>query len=148
LPDSARYGYTRAVCPLIFPVSGISGNYLADLGSLPWVVERAKVVQWLQKILEKLPDKKHGELHTYYKRMCRERQNLFLSLRPPGVLPDNNGSECAIRNVNPGSVGCDCDSENDANICVQDEKGSNVALICSDKKWIVVDDGPCNHGNS
>ncbi|WP_339727680.1 hypothetical protein [Maribacter stanieri] len=67
---------------------------------------------------------------------------------------NENNSKCFSPTQNlsnayePGSVGCDCDSENDANICVQDEKGSNVALICSEKKWIVVEDGPCNPGKS
>lgn len=61
--------------------------------------ERAKIVQRLQKILEEPPDKKHRELHTFYKRMCKERQNLFTFLYIPEVPPDNNGSERAIRNV-------------------------------------------------
>lgn len=69
---------------------GTSGEY---------VTERAKIVRQLQKLLEEPPDKSRGELHTFYKRMCRERQNLFTFLYLPEVPPDNNGSERAVRNV-------------------------------------------------
>ena len=62
-------------------------------------VEKTKIVQRLQKLLGEPPDKKYRELHTFYKRMCRERQNLFTFLYIPQVPPDNNGSERAIRNV-------------------------------------------------
>lgn len=61
--------------------------------------ERSKIVQRLQTILEEPPDGKHRELRTFYKRMCRERRNLFTFLYLPEVPPDNNGSERAIRNV-------------------------------------------------
>lgn len=61
--------------------------------------ERAKIVQRLRELLEKPPDQKHRELYTFYKRMCRERQNLFTFLYIPEVPPDNNGSERAVRNV-------------------------------------------------
>ena len=61
--------------------------------------ERAAMVQRLQKILERPPDAKDKELRTFYKRMCRERRNLFTFLYLPEVPPDNNGSERAIRNV-------------------------------------------------
>lgn len=61
--------------------------------------ERGKIVQRLQKILEKPPDGKDRELCTFYKRMCKESRNLFTFLYLPGVPPDNNGSERAIRNV-------------------------------------------------
>ncbi len=62
-------------------------------------VEKAKIVQRLQKLLDEPPDKEHRELHRFYRRMCRERQNLFTFLYVPEVPPDNNGSERAIRNV-------------------------------------------------
>ena len=42
------------------------------------------------------------------------------------------------------SIGCDCDSENDTDICMPDENGRSVALICSENKWIAVEDGPCS----
>lgn len=61
--------------------------------------ERAGMVQRLQKILERPPDGGHKELHTFYKRMCKERPNLFTFLYLPEVPSDNNGSERAIRNV-------------------------------------------------
>jgi transposase len=62
-------------------------------------IERTKIVQRLQKLLEEPPDKSQKELHTFYRRMCRERQNLFTFLYVPEVPPDNNGSERAVRNV-------------------------------------------------
>lgn len=61
--------------------------------------ERAGIIQRLQKILERPPDADHKELRTFYKRMCKERTNLFNFLYLPEVPPDNNGSERAIRNV-------------------------------------------------
>lgn len=62
-------------------------------------VEKAKIVRRLQKLLEEPPDKKHRELYRFYRRMCRERQNLSTFLYVPEVPPDNNGSERAVRNV-------------------------------------------------
>lgn len=62
-------------------------------------VEKMRVVQRLEKLLEKPPDKKQRELYTFYKRMCRERQHLFTFLFVEDVPPDNNASERAIRNV-------------------------------------------------
>ncbi|VAW12467.1 hypothetical protein MNBD_BACTEROID03-1466 [hydrothermal vent metagenome] len=61
--------------------------------------QRDQIVQRLQKLLERPPEKKHKELHTFYKRMRRERQNLFTFLFIKDVPPDNNASERAIRNV-------------------------------------------------
>lgn len=63
---------------------------------------------------------------------------------------DDNNSNCfsPIQNLTSAyesdSIGCDCDSQNDIDICVQDENGRNVALICSENKWIAVEDGPCS----
>lgn len=62
-------------------------------------VEKTRIVQRLEKLLEEPPDKKQRELYTFYKRMCRERQNLFTFLFIEDVPPDNNASERAIRNV-------------------------------------------------
>ena len=62
-------------------------------------IEKTKIVQRLQKLLGEPPDKVHKELFTFYRRMCRERQNLFTFLYLREVPPDNNGSERAIRNV-------------------------------------------------
>lgn len=60
---------------------------------------RAEIVQRLQKLLERPPDKGQKELYTFYKRMCRERQHLFTFLYLKDVPPDNNASERAIRNI-------------------------------------------------
>ena len=58
-----------------------------------------KIVQRLENLLEKPPNKKHKELFTFYKRICRERQNLFTFLFIKEVPSHNNASETAIRNV-------------------------------------------------
>lgn len=70
-----------------------------DLESLEHQKERMVIVQHLEYLLERPPDKKYKELYTFYKRMCRERQHLFTFLFLAQVPPDNNASERAIRNV-------------------------------------------------
>jgi transposase len=62
-------------------------------------VQRAKIIQRLESLLKNPPDSKHKKLYTFYKRMCRERQHLFIFLFIQEVPPDNNASERAIRNV-------------------------------------------------
>jgi len=64
-----------------------------------YTIERAKIIQKLQCLLEKPPDKTHKELFSFYKRMRRERQHLFTFLFLENVPADNNASERAIRNV-------------------------------------------------
>ena len=61
--------------------------------------QRAEILQRPQGLLERPPDKKHRELFTFYKRMCRERQHLFIFLFIEDVPPDNNASERAIGNI-------------------------------------------------
>jgi transposase len=61
--------------------------------------QRTKTVMLLQELLDRPPDKKDKELHTFYKRMRRERQQLFTFLFIENVPSDNNASERAIRNV-------------------------------------------------
>ena len=53
----------------------------------------------LEKLLDNPPEKQDKELYTFYKRMCRERQHLFVFLFMKEVLSDNNASERAIRNI-------------------------------------------------
>ena len=65
----------------------------------PSDVERMKIIIRLKNLLEKPPDKTHKELHTFYKRISKERQHLFTFLFLKEVPPDNNASERAIRNV-------------------------------------------------
>ena len=62
-------------------------------------IERTNIVQRLGKLMERPPDKEHGELYTFYKRMCRERRHLFTFLFIQDVPSDNNAYERAIRNV-------------------------------------------------
>lgn len=62
-------------------------------------IDRTKIIQNLEYLLNNPPDKTHKKLYTFYKRMCRERQHLFIFLFIEQVPPDNNASERAIRNV-------------------------------------------------
>ena len=62
-------------------------------------IQRTEIILRLEALLEKPPDKKHKELYSFYKRMCRERQQLFIFPFIEEVPPDNNASERAIRNV-------------------------------------------------
>jgi hypothetical protein len=41
-----------------------------------------------------------------------------------------------------GAVGCAC-GEADADVCASTPDGRQVALMCSDGKWIAAEDGPC-----
>lgn len=59
----------------------------------------AKIIQRLDRLLGKPPNKGDKELYTFYKRICRERQHLFTFLFVENVPPDNNASERAIRNI-------------------------------------------------
>ena len=65
----------------------------------PSDVERMKIIIRLKNLLEQPFDKTHKELHTFYKRISKERQHLFTFLFLKEVPPDNNASERAIRNV-------------------------------------------------
>lgn len=62
-------------------------------------IKRARIVQRLEGLLDRPPDQGLKELFTFYRRMCRERQQLFTFLYLAEVPPDNNASERAIRNV-------------------------------------------------
>ena len=61
--------------------------------------DRVGVVQKMEQLLEHPPEKKQKELYSFYKRMGRERQNLFTFLFIGDVPPDNNGSERAVRHI-------------------------------------------------
>jgi transposase len=56
-------------------------------------------VRRLERLLERPPDKGQKELFTFYRRIRRERGNLFTFLFVDGVPPDNNASERAVRNI-------------------------------------------------
>lgn len=63
------------------------------------VRRKSEIIQRLQYLLDKPPKKELKELFTFYKRILRERQNLFTFLFIEDVPSDNNASERAIRNV-------------------------------------------------
>lgn len=62
-------------------------------------INRNKIVNRLEILLQNPPDKKDKELYTFYKRACREREHLFTFLFIENVPQDNNASERDIRNV-------------------------------------------------
>lgn len=61
--------------------------------------ERDRIISTYQKLLEQPPDKKHKELHSFYKRMVKYKNHVFPFLHHQNVPPDNNASERAIRNI-------------------------------------------------
>jgi transposase len=63
-----------------------------------YTIERAKIIQKLQCLLEKSPDKTCKDLFSFYKRMRRERQHLFTFLFLKNLPANNNASERAIIN--------------------------------------------------
>lgn len=64
-----------------------------------YIAERNKIVCSLSEQLDSPPEKNKKELFTFYKRMCRDRQQLLVFLFIENVPPDNNASERAIRNI-------------------------------------------------
>lgn len=80
------------------------GSLLADAIALskegPPPEHRMAHIQYrLEGLLESPPEKTKKELHTFYRRILKEKDNLFTFLHNGGVPFDNNGSERAIRNV-------------------------------------------------
>lgn len=61
--------------------------------------ERNSIIRVLEELLNQPPDTKQKELYSFFKRMKRERQTLFVFLFIEQVPADNNASERAIRNV-------------------------------------------------
>ncbi len=70
-----------------------------DRNGEEYKIARTKEIQKMEQLLEHPPDKKQKELYSFYRRMGRERQNLFTFLFIEGVPPDNNGSERSVRNI-------------------------------------------------
>lgn len=73
--------------------------YKQERNCKKYVVQCTRIIQRMERLLEDPPDKSQKELHTFYKSMSRERQNLFTFLYIENVPPDNNGSERAVRNL-------------------------------------------------
>ena len=65
----------------------------------PQTAPTDKIHKRLDRLLGQPPEKEKKELHTFYKRILKEKGNLFTFLHHHGVPFDNNGSERAIRNV-------------------------------------------------
>lgn len=79
-------------------------SILADAMALseegpPGPTATAQVENRLRKLLERPPDRACKELYAFYKRVLKERGNLFTFLHYNGVPFDNNGSERAVRNI-------------------------------------------------
>ena len=60
---------------------------------------RSKLEDVLDALLDEVINEQYKELVSLKKRMVKYRDYLFSFLYYPGVPPDNNGSERAIRNV-------------------------------------------------
>jgi len=60
---------------------------------------RASIIQPFEFLLDNPPNKEQKKLYTFYKRMLRERKDIFTFLFLFNVPPDNNASERAIRNI-------------------------------------------------
>ena len=60
---------------------------------------RVSIIQRFEFLLDNPPNKEQKELYTFYKRMLRERKDIFTFLFLLNVPPDNNASERAIRNI-------------------------------------------------
>jgi transposase len=61
--------------------------------------ERVRIIRELEKLLNHHPNSQDNELYSFYKRMRKERETLFIFLFLENVPADNNASERAIRNV-------------------------------------------------
>lgn len=61
--------------------------------------QRSALEERMDKLLKIPIDKKHKELLSFFKRLNKYRNHLFVFLYEERVPPDNNGSERAIRNV-------------------------------------------------
>jgi transposase len=70
-----------------------------DFQNEQYNIDRALIIQRFDFLLDNPPNQKQKELYTFYKRMLRERQHIFIFLFIENVPPDNNASERAIRNV-------------------------------------------------
>ena len=68
-------------------------------GTKQYNKQKIQIIQKLENLLDKPPSKQLKELYTFYKRMRREQQNLFVFLYIIEVPADNNASERAIRNI-------------------------------------------------
>jgi len=62
-------------------------------------IDRALIIQRFDFLLNNPPNQKQKEFYTFYKRMLREREHIFIFLFIENVPPDNKASERAIRNV-------------------------------------------------
>lgn len=62
-------------------------------------IQRNVIINELEQQLNHPPDKQDIELYSFFKRMKRERQTLFVFLFIEQLTADNNASERAIRNV-------------------------------------------------
>ncbi|MFK5973798.1 MAG: hypothetical protein QM485_11015 [Flavobacteriaceae bacterium] len=71
----------------VLPYDAITLSKTKDIGQ---DLDRLEIVQRLKILSEKPPDKNHKEPYPFYKRACRERQNLFTFLFIKDMPPDNN----------------------------------------------------------
>ena len=61
--------------------------------------DRAGIMGRFNKLLSGPPDPENRKAFTFFKRILRNRDHIFVFLKDPAVPPDNNSSERAIRNI-------------------------------------------------
>jgi transposase len=59
----------------------------------------SEIMGRFQKLLTEPPDPKNKKAYTFFKRILRNRDHVFVFLTELAVPPDNNSSERAIRNI-------------------------------------------------
>ncbi len=66
---------------------------------LPEAEQLSTIMERFEKLLTEPPDPDHKKAYTFFKRILRNRDSIFVFLTDPAVPPDNNSSERAIRNI-------------------------------------------------
>tara|TARA_R110002126_G_C10416391_1_gene497035 strand:- start:36 stop:1379 length:1344 start_codon:yes stop_codon:yes gene_type:complete len=61
--------------------------------------DRSRIMGRFNELLSEPPDPEHRKTYTFFKRILRNRDSIFVFLNDRSVPPDNNSSERAIRNV-------------------------------------------------
>ncbi len=64
-----------------------------------WKKEHAAIMIRFQELLTEPPDRENKKAYTFFKRILKNRDHIFIFLNDLAVPPDNNSSERAIRNI-------------------------------------------------
>jgi transposase len=66
---------------------------------LTWEEQLSRIMDSFQKLLAEPPDPDNKKAYTFFKRVLKNRDYIFVFLTDLAVPPDNNSSERAIRNI-------------------------------------------------